>query len=182
MEKWAERIQGRLIAGKARGLTQTGLARACGISQPSVSQWFNDSAKPATKMILGDNLLAAAAYLGVSPEWIITGREAGAISHTVGLDLRTLQTAIVSVKEALRRAGLELDAYVAAPLIAFAYRERMALPYDLPNSELPAFDQAVWEKLQGELGNVRAKGLAVAASKGGPAKAKAPKQKARRGG
>jgi transcriptional regulator with XRE-family HTH domain len=180
MEKWAERIKQRLDAGRARGLTQTGLAKACGVAQPSVSQWFNDNdTKPATKMILGDNLIAAARYLGVSPEWIVTGHGQSDASQSVGLDLRTLQTAIVSVKEALRRAELELDAYLAAPMIAFAYRERLALPADLPNSELPAFDDVVWQKLQGELGNARQTGPVAKAGERGHAKAAAPKAKAR---
>lgn len=180
MEKWAERIKGRLDAGRVRGLTQVGLARACGISQPSVSQWFNPTdSKPATRMIQGDNLIAAARYLGVSPEWIVTGHGPAEASQSVGLDLRTLQTAIVSVKEALRRAELELDAFVAAPLIAFAYRERLALPADMPNSELPAFDDVVWKKLQGELGNAGQERLAPKASKRGPAKVAAVKTKTR---
>lgn len=181
MEKWAERIKGRLDAGRARGLTQIGLAKACGISQPSVSQWFTaNESKPATKMIYGDNLIAAARYLGVNPEWIVTGHGPAEASQSVGLDLRTLQTAIVSVKEALRRADLELDAYLAAPMIAFAYRERLALPADMPNSELPAFDDVVWKKLQGELGNAGQTRLVAKASKGGNAKAAPAEAKARR--
>ena len=40
----------------AKGLNLQGLAKACGKSQPSVWQWFNDSdSKPATRMIMADN-------------------------------------------------------------------------------------------------------------------------------
>lgn len=75
MEPWAQRIKQLLEAGRPNGLTQSGLAKACGRQQPSLSQWFNDSeSKQATKMIMGDNLLAAAKYLGTTPEWIIYGK------------------------------------------------------------------------------------------------------------
>lgn len=75
MEPWAQRIKQLLEAGRSKGLTQSGLAKACGRQQPSLSQWFNDSeSKQATKMIMGDNLLAAAKYLGTTPDWIIYGK------------------------------------------------------------------------------------------------------------
>lgn len=182
MEKWAERIKKLLDEGRSRGLTQTGLAKACGMSQPSVSQWFNDNdSKPATAMIYGHNLLSAAKYLGTTPEWIMSGAGPAVASQPAGLDLSTLEVAIVSVKEAVRRAGLEMDAFVVAPMIAFAYRERLALPARLDPSELKAFDEVVWQKLQGELGNVRRTGLVAKASKRGDEKAAPASKKAGRG-
>lgn len=50
--------------------TQAALARACGIKQPSISDWFSGR----TKRITGQNLLKAAEYLGVTPEWLASGK------------------------------------------------------------------------------------------------------------
>lgn len=46
------------------------LARACGIKQPSVSDWLNRR----TKQINGANLLAASELLNVNPWWLADGR------------------------------------------------------------------------------------------------------------
>jgi transcriptional regulator with XRE-family HTH domain len=149
MQGWAKRIKERLDAGRKDGLSATGLARACGISQPSVSQWFNDSgSKKATEMIRGDNLLSAARYLNVRPEWILTGKGPATASQPLGLDRDTLEVSVISVKEMLSRAGLELDAFLAAPMLMFAYDERLKNPGIDPK----AFDDLIWTKLQGELG------------------------------
>jgi transcriptional regulator with XRE-family HTH domain len=51
------------------GYTQAGLARACGIATPSVSDWLSGK----TKRIEGENLLRAAKFLNVSPWWLATG-------------------------------------------------------------------------------------------------------------
>lgn len=49
--------------------SQAGLARACGIKTPSVSGWFTGK----TKNLTFENAVKAAAYLGVSAEWLATG-------------------------------------------------------------------------------------------------------------
>jgi phage repressor protein C with HTH and peptisase S24 domain len=46
------------------------LARAAGIKPPSVSDWFTGK----TKSLRGETLLAVARALGVTPEWLNTGR------------------------------------------------------------------------------------------------------------
>jgi len=46
------------------------LARACKIKQPSVSDWLSGR----TKRLEGANLLSAARFLGVNPEWLATGK------------------------------------------------------------------------------------------------------------
>lgn len=70
----AERITMHLVDGR----TKAGLARACGIKQPSVSDWMSGR----TKKIEGANLLRAAGYLGVTPEWLATGRGVMAVTAT----------------------------------------------------------------------------------------------------
>jgi hypothetical protein len=67
---WAQRISDLLANDPSK--SQAELARACGLKQGSVSGWLGKG-KP-TKMISGDNLVAAATYLCVTPEWIMTGR------------------------------------------------------------------------------------------------------------
>ena len=50
--------------------SQAALARACGVKPPSVHDWLSGE----TKTIEGQNLLRAAKFLGVSPEWLTTGK------------------------------------------------------------------------------------------------------------
>ena len=53
-------------------LTQSGMARACGISRASVNAWVSGK----TESIDGKYLTTAATYLGVSPHWLATGEGA----------------------------------------------------------------------------------------------------------
>ena len=109
MEPWAKRIFDLLQEGKAEGRSQKALAKACGLSQPSISQWFSDTGnKPATRMIMGDNLIAAARYLGTTPEYIMTG-VGGPSSHGMGLDPDTLAAAIKLVRLTFRNLDVEHD-------------------------------------------------------------------------
>lgn len=55
---------------KETKITKTAIWKACGLSSGAVSQWFSG----ATQKIEGENLLNAARVLGVSPEWLATGR------------------------------------------------------------------------------------------------------------
>ncbi len=63
----ADRLQ-RALAERP-DVSKADLARACGIKQPSVSDWFNGK----TKRLSGSNLLEAARRLRVRPEWLATG-------------------------------------------------------------------------------------------------------------
>lgn len=58
-----DRINQALEEGKSRGLTQAGLAAACGVKPPSVSGW----ASGKSLAIKSENIWDAAAYLGVDP-------------------------------------------------------------------------------------------------------------------
>lgn len=72
MKPWARRILDLLEAQKR---SMRSLAKVCGISAPSVSQWFGRAGdKPPTEMIAGDHLVAVAEWLGTTPDWIIHGR------------------------------------------------------------------------------------------------------------
>lgn len=63
----SQRIQTALSGPPKK--TQAALARACGISPPSVNAWV----KGETKTIEGQNLLNASKFLGVNPRWLATG-------------------------------------------------------------------------------------------------------------
>lgn len=62
----SERIK---IAMEAAGLSQSDLARACGVKPPSVHGWLSGKAK----FLRGENLLQAARALNVNQDWLATG-------------------------------------------------------------------------------------------------------------
>lgn len=62
----AERLT---TAMERSGITQAELARACGVKPPSVNGWLSGK----SKFLRGENLLKAAAVLGVSQQWLATG-------------------------------------------------------------------------------------------------------------
>lgn len=57
------------LAAEEKKISQAGLARACGISRPSVNAWFSGT----TQSIDGKYLTTAAEFLGVNPHWLATG-------------------------------------------------------------------------------------------------------------
>lgn len=63
----AERLKSAM-AGPPK-ITGLALAKACGVSQPSVSDWLNGT----TKSLDGVNLVTAAEFLRVNPKWLATG-------------------------------------------------------------------------------------------------------------
>lgn len=67
MSTLKERLEEAIKESK---ITKTAIWKACGLSSGAVSQWFSG----ATQKIEGENLLNAAKVLGVSPEWLATGR------------------------------------------------------------------------------------------------------------
>lgn len=70
--KWNDRLrQAFTLAANARGINQTDLARACDVSSPSVTDWFNGE----TKSIQASKLILACKFLEVSPFWVMLGDE-----------------------------------------------------------------------------------------------------------
>ena len=55
---------------ESRGITQKKLAEDLGLRRPTLSDWKRNGAIPA-----GDICIKIADYLGVSVEWLITGKE-----------------------------------------------------------------------------------------------------------
>jgi transcriptional regulator with XRE-family HTH domain len=148
------------------GVKQTHIAKACGIKPPSVSDWLNGK----TKNLDAANLLPTARILGVNPEWLASGK--GRMGDPLDwpsiqrqeIDPDLLQSAIVSVKEAIKQAEVQMDVFLVAPVIAFAYRERAKLPQELSQSDFKIFDQMIWAYLQGEIASEGRTGSAVGQS------------------
>lgn len=67
METLGERIKDALASS---GKSQAGLAAACGVSAPSVSDWVSGK----TKSMKARTAIRAAEYLGVSLTWLTEGR------------------------------------------------------------------------------------------------------------
>ncbi len=64
-------LKDRLAQALARsGKTKIELARYCGVSHPSVTNWFNGR----TKELAASNAMKAAAFMGVNVEWLTTGQ------------------------------------------------------------------------------------------------------------
>ena len=64
-------LKDRLAEALAQsGKTKIGLARYCGVSHPSVTNWFNGR----TKELTSSNAMKAAVFLDVSVQWLTTGK------------------------------------------------------------------------------------------------------------
>lgn len=164
-------------ARMAAGLSQASLAEACGWDSASrVGNYEQDKREPS----LSDLRLIAqkVAIGGHTYARIVLGEDAPARSHPVELNLEMLRSAIVSVKKALRKLGLEMDVYDVAPLMAFAYRERMKHPATLDDAEHAVFDRSILGELRGELGDDGQEGRAVGRGAGGTEKAAPVRKKA----
>ena len=69
MRTLRERLRAALDASAK---SQAALARACGIKPPSVHDWLSGK----TQTIESQNLLKASKFLGVSPDWLASGKGA----------------------------------------------------------------------------------------------------------
>lgn len=146
MEKWAERIQEQLLA---KGLNLQGLAKACGKSQPSVWQWFNDSdSKPATRMIMADNAVAAARYLGTSVEYLMTGTGVASPSQSVGFDPGKLATSIAALRQVAKRQGWSYDPETHPDQTLAAYQLACSLPETPTTADVIDFGARVADLLR----------------------------------
>lgn len=139
------------------GLSKAGLARACSVAQPSVSNWFDGR----TKNLEGGNLLSAARYLGVTPEWLASGKppmrpktpgkpENGSAAER-SQSARLVPAKIVSTTGALltflrRRdpaATLDLTDLGDAELFADTYAEAVTLPAEPSDADQQLFGARV---------------------------------------
>ena len=132
--------------------TQVALAAHMGVSPQAVQKWINKGA------FAREHVRRICQFIDCTPDELFGFAPVAAEvasrrqSQSVGIDLEMLKSAIVSVKEALRSFGLELDAFLASPMIAYAYEVRCSYPRHMTKDEYRAFDRMLAERLQGELG------------------------------
>lgn len=152
---------------------KTAVAAHFGIRGPSIYDWIKHG------RIGKQHLDELVAYFSdvVGPEhWGIRAPNAYKnASQPAGLDLETLQIALVAVKKAIRKANVDIDLYDTAPLIALAYRERSSLPAKPTAEQLKKFDQDIIDRLRlgvtnGEWGEGRVAGTGSQSNKASQAK------------
>lgn len=105
MNTLADRLQ---FALKESGLTKTALWKGCKLSSGAITQWFDGT----VKTISGANLLNAARILGVSPDWLATGKgEMKATKSATDVDEHSDFKAIKRVKFKLSAgiSGYEIE-------------------------------------------------------------------------
>ena len=104
---------------------QAALARACGLSKPTVSNWLGGR----TKDLKGPSLLAAAKALKVNPEWLASGKgpmrdesvKVESVSHSMSLDLDTFIRAVKFMQRIAALHGATFDPLRDADLFLTAY-------------------------------------------------------------
>ena len=96
-----DRIKMMLVERRSDGISQSGLARACGVSPASVSQWV----RGPTKDLRMENLVAVADYLGVEIRWLATGEGPKYMDHKEAwLDIGDLSPESQAALRALLRS------------------------------------------------------------------------------
>ncbi|WP_153903434.1 helix-turn-helix domain-containing protein, partial [Acinetobacter baumannii] len=69
MNTLAERLRYAMEILPPKKVKGIDLARAVGVKPPSVSDWLSGR----SKTMEGENLIKAAKFLGVNPDWLATG-------------------------------------------------------------------------------------------------------------
>lgn len=122
----------------ARGMTQKQLADAVGVKPPSVNGWLSSKAR----FLRGENLLKAAAALGVEQEWLATGAgprdldspgDRPAASQSGRPDLATLARAMRLLSFVSRIQGVRFD-------ISDENADVLLMAYDLVSLSPSDFD------------------------------------------
>lgn len=153
MESWAKRIAQLLAEQKHLGKSEAGIARACGIANNSVSQWFGRvKDKPATGSLKAETAIHTAKYLGTTVEWMMLGRGNKEASQDLDFDPEILGQAFVATEKAARSIGVEYDAAQVPELLIYAYKMRPALKLGRDRKTLDDFDSMVRKHLELEMG------------------------------
>ena len=170
----AERLRAAWL-NRPAGLTQDKMGELLGISQGGVSHYLHgrNALNFRALMIFADALSIDPATIRTDlPEQALTSPSP---SQPAGLDLDTLQIALVAVRKAIEAAEVSIDLYSTAPLIALAYRERSTLPAKPTSAQLKEFDKRIIERLElgvsnGEWGEGRAAGTSKKGAASGATK------------
>lgn len=116
MGTWNQRVK---EAREAAKLSQAEFARRVGVRQPTVFEWEGGE----TKTLKGPNLLKVASVLGVTPEWLLTGK-GGRAANSVPADEPSPQEPTPEVLElAAQLMTLNEDQRTAVLRTVLAYGE-----------------------------------------------------------
>jgi predicted XRE-type DNA-binding protein len=139
MSEWGERI--KAVIDQRPDLSQAGLARACKVSGPTVSDWVNGG----ITMLAGDNLVQASRYLGRSAEWIMTGREA---SQSGRFDPDMLAESIAVLRRVAANHGWSYDPQENPEETIWAYTLRSGMPANPSTADVIDFGQKLADRLR----------------------------------
>lgn len=134
---------------KAARLSQDQLAELCGRSGQS---WIGNFERGKQTPNSAD-IPKLAKALGIHPGELFS--DLPATSQPAQLDRVMLESSIVAVKEAAKRNRLTFDAFDAAPIIAYAYSERVLLPREMSKDAYQVFDRLIEQKLLGVISDQR---------------------------
>ncbi len=106
-------------------VTAAELARACGVSKPSVTNWLNGR----TRVLKGASLLAASRKLNVNTDWLAAGRgpmrenvvNPSGPSQSVRIDPAILAAAFKFLRQSVEASGFEYEPDADPDLLALAY-------------------------------------------------------------
>ncbi|NKJ21988.1 helix-turn-helix transcriptional regulator [Dyella sp. SG609] len=136
------------------GKSKAALARHLDVSPQAIQNWLKSGGYAR------EHIKPICLFLDCSADELVGLREPApqvqSESQDSGLDLETLKSALAAVKEAASAMDVVIDdIYKTAPLIAYAYRERLNLPPNLTKEEYKAFDVVTVARLKGEMRDVQ---------------------------
>ena len=141
----------KLALSQRPDLSRVALARACGVTPQAIHAWLVGK----TKKVEHANVMAAARALGVSPEWLASGKEPmhdqsanlerAPQSQAVKLDPATMLSALRYLDRRFTEAGQRFDPFIDADLLCWAYEvESVAVA---PPSNVIDFGREVAKRL-----------------------------------
>lgn len=154
MNTLADRLR---LAMTEAGLNQVQLAQAVGVKPPSVNGWLSSKAK----YLRGENLLKAARALGVSQEWLATGRgpmrgpdtEAEPGSQSVRIDPDTVRATHELLRGSYADAGKVYDIEAEPDLFAIVYERLANIAAEPQLADLVSIGRAIEQRQQGAIGD-----------------------------
>lgn len=135
-------------------ITQAQLAKACGVRQPSVNAWLSGR----TRGLDGQNLISAARFLRVNPEWLATGkgemrpREGDVKNSQAGMWLpsQTERLAVPTLGKAMKFAKAYLAARGQDAAIE-THPQLVLLAYEIVEAIESSADEADFIEVMGKL-------------------------------
>lgn len=153
----------KAMAGPPK-VTGAELARACGISRPSVSGWLTGESKGMS----GENLLATARRLGVRPEWLANGvgpmRDENTLAalaepappqyKVLSVNRAKAQSLVLALPESELPEALFALEYIAARAKKISAKPAEVIPFPVQSWERPESRAGIQPPTQPSKGNV----------------------------